>query len=98
MGITAWTRTYKFDLPHAMRKQQAVGAKRAHFGTHLTKHRLCSIRTCQTSFATGTLHLWGEEEGEERKKIEISLIWFCCGLNNFLLDREEVLMCMTSSL
>lgn len=44
--------THKFDLPHSMRKQQTVWAEGAHFGTHLAKHRLCSIRTCQTSFAT----------------------------------------------
>lgn len=40
-----------------MGEQQAVGAERTHFGTHLTKHRLGSVRTCQTPFAAGTLHL-----------------------------------------
>lgn len=48
-----------------MRKQQAVWAERAHFGTHLTKHRLCTIRTCQTSFAPWTLHLQGNRGPNE---------------------------------
>lgn len=64
--------THKFDLPHSMREQQAVWAERTHFGTHLTKYRLGSVRTCKAPFATGTLHLQGEEE---KKKKEI-MVWF----------------------
>lgn len=50
-----------------MGEQQAVWAERAHFGTHLTKHGLGSVRTCQTSFAAGTLHL---QSGKQEKLIE----------------------------
>lgn len=58
-GIFGVAPTHKFDLPHSMREQQAVRAERTHFGTHLTEHRLGSVGTCQTPFATGTLHLHG---------------------------------------
>lgn len=68
--------THKFDLPHSMREQQAVWAERTHFGTHLTKYRLGSVRTCQAPFATGTLHLQGEEE-EEEKRLWPDLFLFC---------------------
>lgn len=80
VDMTVLTPTHKFDLPHSMREQQAVWAERTHFGTHLTKYRLGSVGTCQASFATGTLHLQGEEE----KEIRVS---FVSVLYNFLLAR-----------
>lgn len=68
-----------------MRKQQTVWAEGAHLGTHLTKHRLCSIRTCQASFATWTLHL----QGDKRSTWCLAFV-----LNNFLEKSIEALTAM----
>lgn len=53
--------THEFNLPHTMGEKQTVGAEGAHFGTHLTKHRLGSIRACQAAFAAGALNLQGKQ-------------------------------------
>ena len=55
--------TYKLDLPHTVRQQQAVGAEGAHLGTHLTKDRLGAVWARQTTFTARALHL-GRGGGE----------------------------------